>query len=74
MPKERYDAEDRNYDWVLVGPISAVPSNWSRWENEAPRWILPITTVWFVFFPPAFYCRWVEGSGSARTEGSPAAN
>ncbi len=25
--------------------------------------ILPISIFWFVFFPPAFYCRWVEGSG-----------
>jgi hypothetical protein len=23
--------------------------------------ILPIAIFWFVFFPPAFYCRWVEG-------------
>jgi hypothetical protein len=27
--------------------------------------ILPIAIVWFVFFPPAFYCRWVEGGGRA---------
>jgi hypothetical protein len=25
--------------------------------------VAPITVVWFVFFPPAFYCRWVEGRG-----------
>ena len=25
--------------------------------------IVPITIVWFVFFPPEFYCRWVEGGG-----------
>jgi len=36
--------------------------------------ILPIATVWFVFFPPAFYCRWVEGGGSAGAEGTPPAN
>jgi hypothetical protein len=23
--------------------------------------IIPIAIVWFAFFPPAFYCRWVEG-------------
>jgi hypothetical protein len=26
--------------------------------------IVPIAVVWFVFFPPEFYRRWVEGSGS----------
>jgi hypothetical protein len=24
---------------------------------------VPVVVIWFVFFPPAFYCRWVEGSG-----------
>ncbi len=28
--KRLKELEDRNYKWVLVGPISAVPSNWSR--------------------------------------------
>jgi len=36
--------------------------------------ILPIAIVWFVFFPPAFYRRWVEGGGSARAEGTPPAS
>jgi hypothetical protein len=27
--------------------------------------IAPIAIVWFVFFPPAFYCRWVEGGGKS---------
>jgi hypothetical protein len=25
--------------------------------------VAPIAIIWFVFFPPAFYCRWVEGGG-----------
>jgi hypothetical protein len=28
---------------------------------------VPIAIVWFVFFPPAFYCRWVESGGRADT-------
>jgi hypothetical protein len=24
--------------------------------------IVPVAIIWFVFFPPEFYCRWVEGS------------
>jgi hypothetical protein len=27
--------------------------------------IIPVAVIAFVFFPPAFYCRWVEGSGKA---------
>ena len=27
--------------------------------------ILPVVSFWLVFFPPAFYCRWVEGAGRA---------
>jgi hypothetical protein len=26
--------------------------------------VAPIALVWFVFFPPEFYCRWVERRGS----------
>jgi hypothetical protein len=25
--------------------------------------VVPIAIVWFVFFPPAFYCRWVGRRG-----------
>ena len=24
---------------------------------------VPVAVIWFVFFPPEYYCRWVEGSG-----------
>jgi hypothetical protein len=27
--------------------------------------VVPIAIVWFVFFPPAFYRRWVEGGGKS---------
>jgi hypothetical protein len=36
--------------------------------------VVPVAIVWLVFFPPAFYCRWVEGGGSTGAEGSPPAN
>jgi hypothetical protein len=32
---------------------------------------VPVTVVWFVFFPPRFYCRWVEGSGKPATAAPP---
>ncbi len=25
--------------------------------------VIPVAVIWFAFFPPEFYCRWVEGSG-----------
>ncbi len=27
--------------------------------------VVPVVFIWFVFFPPEFYCRWVEGAGHA---------
>jgi hypothetical protein len=33
--------------------------------------VAPITVVWFVFFPPKFYCRWVEGRGKRADTKSP---
>jgi hypothetical protein len=36
--------------------------------------VVPVASVWFVFFPPAFYRRWVEGGGSRGAEGTPPAN
>jgi hypothetical protein len=36
--------------------------------------VAPITIFWFVFFPPAFYCRWVAGGVSTEAEGSPPTN
>ena len=24
---------------------------------------VPVAIIWFIFFPPEFYCRWVEGGG-----------
>ena len=29
--------------------------------------VVPIAIVWFVFFPPDFYCRWVENRGKSVT-------
>ena len=26
---------------------------------------VPVAVIWFVFFPPEFYCRWVEGGGKS---------
>jgi hypothetical protein len=36
--------------------------------------IVPVVIVWFVFFPPASYCRWVERGGSTGVEGALPAN
>jgi hypothetical protein len=32
--------------------------------------VVPVAVIWFVFFPPAFYCRWVEG-GAKPTDAAP---
>ena len=31
--------------------------------------VAPVTIIWFVFFPPAFYCRWVERRGKPAPAG-----
>jgi len=36
--------------------------------------IIPVVIIWFVFFPPAYYCRWVEGGGSTAAGGVLPAN
>jgi hypothetical protein len=28
--------------------------------------VAPVMVIWFVFFPPAFYCRWIEGAGRTK--------
>jgi len=32
--------------------------------------ILPVVSFWLVFFPPVFYCRWVEAAGRMENAGS----
>ena len=32
---------------------------------------VPVAVIWFIFFPPAFYCRWVEGGGKPADAVSP---
>jgi hypothetical protein len=27
--------------------------------------VVPVAVIWLIFFPPEFYCRWVEGSGKS---------
>ncbi len=34
----------------------------------------PVVIIWLVFFPPAFYCRWIEGRVSTGAEGRRPAN
>jgi hypothetical protein len=50
-----------------------------QWSVPLGFWIatfeaVPVVFIWFVFFPPAYYCRWVEGSGSTGTGGVLPAN
>jgi len=33
--------------------------------------IVPVAIIWFIFFPPEFYCRWVEGGGKPADANSP---
>jgi hypothetical protein len=32
---------------------------------------VPVAIIWFIFFPPEFYCRWVEGGGKPADAKSP---
>jgi hypothetical protein len=32
--------------------------------------VAPVAIIWLVFFPPAFYCRWIEGRASTGAEGT----
>jgi hypothetical protein len=36
--------------------------------------VVPVAVIWFVFFPPEFYCRWVEGSGKPADAEPPTAD
>jgi len=58
--------------WVILEGIltandvvNALTGEWSELLGfgVALFEVFPVTIIWFVFFPPAFYCRWVEGSG-----------
>ena len=33
--------------------------------------VVPVAIIWFIFFPPEFYCRWVEGRGKPADANSP---
>jgi len=35
---------------------------------------VPVMIIWVLFFPPAFYCRWIEGRESTGAEGTRPAN
>ncbi len=61
--------------WVILESIVAasdlvyaLTGQWSELLGAAIAFFefIPIAIIWFVFFPPDFYCRWVErGSKSA---------
>jgi len=36
--------------------------------------VIPVAIIWFVFFPPDFYCRWVEGRGKPSPAQAPTAD
>jgi len=51
---------------IVVTASDLVYALTGEWSELLGFWmalfeIVPITIVWFVFFPPEFYCRWVEG-------------
>jgi len=49
--------------------VYALTGQWSELLGAGIAFLefLPIAMVWFVFFPPQFYCRWIESSGQADT-------
>jgi len=56
--------------------VKALTGQWSYLLDfgVAAFEVVPVVFIWFVFFPPEFYCRWIEGSRSTEAEGSPPAN
>jgi hypothetical protein len=58
---------------VTVNDIAyALTSYWSEALGMAMALfeVLPVAVCWVVFFPPAFYSRWIEGSKSTVAEGT----
>jgi hypothetical protein len=49
--------------------VYALTGQWSELLGAGIAFLefLPIAMVWFVFFPPTFYCRWIESGGQADT-------
>jgi hypothetical protein len=47
--------------------VYATTGQWSQLLGAAIALFefIPIAIIWFVFFPPEFYCRWVEGGGKS---------
>ena len=45
--------------------VHAVTGDWSPLLDfgVALFEVVPVAVIWLVFFPPAFYCRWVEAVG-----------
>jgi hypothetical protein len=69
--------------WVILEAIVAVSdlvyAYTGQWSESlgfgiALFEIVPMLIVSLAFFPPDFYCRWVEGGGSTGAEGAPPAN
>jgi hypothetical protein len=58
--------------WMILEVIStandfvmAFTGRWSEPLNFGVAFFeaVPVAIIWLVFFPPEFYCRWLEGSG-----------
>jgi len=69
--------------WVILESIVTVSdlvyAHTGQWSESlglaiALLEIVPMMVVSLVFFPPAFYCRWVEGGESTEAEKSPPAD
>jgi hypothetical protein len=54
--------------WVILTAGDFALALTGRWSGlldfgVALFEVAPVAVIWFIFFPPEFYCRWVEGSG-----------
>ena len=47
--------------------VYALSGQWSELLGAAIAIFefIPVAIIWFVFFPPDFYCRWIEGRGKS---------
>ena len=66
--------------WVMLEAITAasdlVYAFTGQWSEVLGLWtaffdVAPIAIIWFVFFPPEFYCRWIEGRAKRADASTP---
>ena len=62
-------------EWILTAYdfLYALTGQWSLLMDfgVATFEAVPVAIIWFVFFPPEFYCRWIEGRAKRADDNTP---